>query len=64
MAKVRLEKITCRFDTVTAVDEISFEVPDGEFWALVGPSGCGKSTILRTIAGLEAIAAGNLCYLN
>jgi len=60
MAKVRLENITCRFDTVTAVDEISFEVPDGEFWALVGPSGCGKSTILRTIAGLEAITAGNL----
>lgn len=60
MARVRLEEVTRRFDGVTAVDEISFEVPDGEFWVLVGPSGCGKSTILRTIAGLEAVTAGNL----
>jgi len=60
MASVRLEGITCRFAGVTAVEDITLEVPDGEFWALVGPSGCGKSTILRTIAGLESATAGNL----
>ncbi len=60
MASVRLEKITRKFDNVTAIEDITFEVPDGQFWVLVGPSGCGKSTILRTIAGLESATEGNL----
>ncbi|MFN6566123.1 ABC transporter ATP-binding protein [Dendronalium sp. ChiSLP03b] len=60
MAKVRLEDIKRRFNNVTAIEDISFEIPDGEFWVLVGPSGCGKSTILRTIAGLETATSGKL----
>lgn len=60
MARVYLEEISRQFNAVTAIEDITFEVPDGEFWVLVGPSGCGKSTILRTIAGLEGISAGNL----
>lgn len=60
MANVRLENIQRRFNNVTAIEDISFEIPDGEFWVLVGPSGCGKSTILRTIAGLESATSGNL----
>lgn len=60
MAKVRLEKITKRYREVSAIEDISFEVPDGQFWVLVGPSGCGKSTIMRTIAGLETATSGNL----
>jgi multiple sugar transport system ATP-binding protein len=60
MAKVLLENIKRKFNHVTAIEDISFEVPDGEFWVLVGPSGCGKSTILRTIAGLERATSGNL----
>ncbi len=60
MARVCLENITQRFNAVTAIEDITFEVPDGQFWVLVGPSGCGKSTILRTIAGLEPITAGRL----
>ncbi len=60
MANVRLEDIKRRFNNVTAVEDISFEIPDGEFWVLVGPSGCGKSTILRTIAGLESATSGKL----
>ncbi|MFB2970746.1 ABC transporter ATP-binding protein [Aerosakkonema sp. BLCC-F183] len=60
MANVKLEKITRRFNNSTAIADITFEVPDGEFWVLVGPSGCGKSTILRTIAGLETATSGNL----
>ena len=43
-----------------AIEDISFEVPDGQFWVLVGPSGCGKSTILRTIAGLDSATSGQL----
>ncbi|HEY9698252.1 MAG TPA: ABC transporter ATP-binding protein [Trichocoleus sp.] len=60
MARVYLEDISRRFDAVTAIENITFEVPDGQFWVLVGPSGCGKSTILRTIAGLEGISSGSL----
>ena len=60
MAKVQLQDIRRKFNNVTAIDEITFEIPDGEFWVLVGPSGCGKSTILRTIAGLESATSGNL----
>lgn len=60
MAKVRLEGISRNFADVAAVEDISFEVPDGQFWVLVGPSGCGKSTILRMIAGLDGATAGNL----
>ncbi len=60
MAKVRLDNIKRKFNNVTAVEDITFEIPDGEFWVFVGPSGCGKSTILRTIAGLETATSGKL----
>ena len=60
MARVSLKGITRRFNATTAVEDITFEVPDGQFWVMVGPSGCGKSTILRTIAGLEAATSGDL----
>ncbi|WP_026087795.1 ABC transporter ATP-binding protein, partial [Chlorogloeopsis fritschii] len=60
MARVRLENIKRKFNNVTAIEDISFDIPDGEFWVLVGPSGCGKSTILRTIAGLETATSGRL----
>ncbi len=45
---------------VTAVDDVSLEVRDGEFMVLVGPSGCGKSTLLRMIAGLERVSSGQV----
>jgi multiple sugar transport system ATP-binding protein len=61
MATVLLENIQRRFNNVTAIEDITFEIPDGEFWVLVGPSGCGKSTILRTIAGLETVQHLAIC---
>jgi multiple sugar transport system ATP-binding protein len=60
MSSVKLEQIGRKFDRTMAIDDISFEIPDGEFWVLVGPSGCGKSTLLRIIAGLDAATSGNL----
>lgn len=62
MAKVRLEAMSRKFADFTAIENISFEVPDGQFWVLVGPSGCGKSTILRMIAGLDQATEGNLYF--
>ena len=60
MARVYLDGITRQFGSVNAIEDITFEIPDGQFWVLVGPSGCGKSTILRTIAGLEKATDGSL----
>ena len=42
------------------MDEVSLDVADGEFVALLGPSGCGKTTTLRLIAGLEIPDAGSI----
>ena len=41
-------------------DNISLEIPSGEFFALLGPSGCGKTTLLRLIAGLEKVDSGRI----
>ena len=45
---------------VPAVEAVSFEVRDGEFFSIIGPSGCGKSTLLRIIAGLLPASEGEL----
>jgi iron(III) transport system ATP-binding protein len=50
--------------TQSAVDDVSFEMEQGEILALVGPSGCGKTTTLRLIAGLERPDAGTICLNN
>src|SRR3954466_5439091 len=53
MAEIRVEKLHTAFGDVVGVRELSFTVPDGDFFCLLGPSGCGKTTTLRMIAGLE-----------
>ncbi len=55
-----IEGATKRFGTVTAVDSVSLEVGQHEFFALLGPSGSGKTTLLRIIAGLEAPDSGRV----
>ena len=53
MAHIELKNITKRFKKVTALDSISLDVKDKEFFVLFGPAGAGKTTILKTIAGIE-----------
>lgn len=45
---------------LTAFEDISLNINDGEFWCFVGPSGCGKTTLLRVLAGLEVLTSGEM----
>ncbi|HEX7567698.1 MAG TPA: ABC transporter ATP-binding protein [Anaerolineaceae bacterium] len=58
MNDVELRRVTKTFGKVVAVNDISFQVQQGEFLTLLGPSGCGKTTTMRIIAGLELPTSG------
>ena len=60
MADIELQKVTKRFDQLTAVDAVDLDVGAGEVVCLLGPSGCGKTTTLRMIAGLESASEGEI----
>jgi len=60
MGSVVLENVTKRFGSEAAVDDLSVEIHDGDFFSLVGPSGCGKTTTMRMIAGLEQPDEGRI----
>ena len=62
MSHVELQHITKNFPGVSALDDISFDIKDGEFFVLLGPTGAGKTTTLRTIAGLEQQDAGSILF--
>jgi putative spermidine/putrescine transport system ATP-binding protein len=55
---VTLSNVTKSFGDVLAVDEVSLDIADGEFFSMLGPSGSGKTTCLRMIAGFETPTSG------
>jgi spermidine/putrescine transport system ATP-binding protein len=57
---VRLERVTKRFGDVVAVDDLSLDIAEGEFFSMLGPSGCGKTTTLRMIGGFEDPSLGTV----
>lgn len=57
---VRFEAVAKRFGPITAVDTLTLDIAQGEFFALLGPSGCGKTTLLRLLAGFETPNEGRI----
>ena len=49
-----------KFGTFTAVDDVTFDVPQGSFFSILGPSGCGKTTLLRMVAGFDEPTSGTI----
>ncbi|MCS0502100.1 ABC transporter ATP-binding protein [Ancylobacter mangrovi] len=57
---IRYENVTKRFGEFTAVDSLSLDIYEREFFALLGPSGCGKTTLMRMLAGFEEPTEGRI----
>ena len=62
--RIAINNLTKVFHTntneVTALNDISLSIDEGEFFCIVGPSGCGKTTLLRILAGLETASSGSI----
>src|SRR5260370_7089836 len=62
MTAIRIAGVGRAFGAVAAVDGVSLDVADGEFFTLLGPSGCGKTTLLRMVAGFCDLDRGAIHF--
>jgi len=62
MARIELDRLVKRFGKQVAVNELSLEIEDGEFVAILGPSGCGKTTTMNMISGLLKPDSGTIRF--
>ena len=60
MSEIKIQNISKSFGSAHVLNDISFEVKNGQLLSLLGPSGCGKTTLLRIIAGLEYADEGRV----
>src|SRR3954466_2216244 len=58
--KIRIKHLIKRFRSLVAIDDVSIDIEEGTFFAIVGPSGCGKTTMLRILGGLESVTSGEV----
>ena len=61
---IRFRNVTKKFGAFTAIDDISLDIFEREFFALLGPSGCGKTTLMRMLAGFETPTSGDIALDN
>ncbi len=62
MSSIQINNVSKHFDGFTAVSDLSLDIAEGEFVALLGPSGCGKTTTMNMIAGLESVSEGAILF--
>ena len=58
--KIKVQNLKVEYDGKCVLDNVNFEVKEGEFLSILGPSGCGKTTILRSLIGLLNPAGGSI----
>ena len=57
---IEINNVTKDFGSVRALNGVSMQIKQGEFFSLLGPSGCGKTTLLRMISGFETPTSGSI----
>lgn len=57
---IRFQNVTKRFGEFVAIDDLTLDIFEQEFFALLGPSGCGKTTMMRMLAGFESVTEGQI----
>lgn len=57
---ISIQSVTKKYKDFQALNEISFDIKEGEFFTLLGPSGCGKTTLLRLLGGFEQTTTGSI----
>ncbi len=57
---IRFQNVVKRYGDVVAIDGVSLDIYEREFFALLGPSGCGKTTLMRMLAGFEEASEGKV----
>jgi multiple sugar transport system ATP-binding protein len=62
LSELRVKNLRREFGSVVALQDMSFEVAEGEFFCLLGPSSSGKTTTLRAISGLEDLEQGVISF--
>ena len=58
--RISIRHLVKRFQSLVAIDDVSIDIEEGTFFAIVGPSGCGKTTLLRILGGLETRTSGEV----
>src|SRR2546428_11284689 len=64
MPRIKLEGVSKSFGKITALEQVNFEMQDGEYITILGPSGCGKTTMIKIVAGIWTPTEGRVLVDN